>query len=282
MVGRVYRVRIVAVEAWTVVLELEEPYAVAYASFDRVPSVFLRLETDAGFVGFGSASPDPDVTGETHETVLRALVEIAEPRLRGCDALSWRRHLARMAEALPDQPSARAAVDIALHDLLGKAAGLPVFRLLGGRRSSMATSVTIGILDEASTVERARRWARRGFVRLKIKGGQACEEDIARVRRVREAVGPAIGLSFDANQGYTVDEAIRFARDTAAARLEFLEQPVARADLGLLAEVRRSAGLPVMADEAVLSPADALAVARHRAADLVNLKLMKTGASAEP
>src|SRR5689334_8357714 len=98
-------------------LPLEEPYAVAYAALDCAPNVFVRVETDAGIVGFGSASPDPEVTGETHHTVLRALTEVAEPLLRGEDPLAWRRHLARLAAALPGEPSARAAVDIALHDL---------------------------------------------------------------------------------------------------------------------------------------------------------------------
>jgi L-Ala-D/L-Glu epimerase len=269
--------RIVRVEAWTIELAMEEPYAIAYADVASAPNVFVRLITDGGKVGLGCASPDPDVTGETHESILRGITEIVEPALRGEDALAWRRHLGTLESVLPAAPSARAAVDIAFHDLLGKVAGLPLWRLLGGTRTAIETSITIGVLDEPSTLERAQRWVRRGFRRLKIKGGKACDEDIARMRRVREEVGPHVGLSFDANQGYGVEDAIRFARETARVGLEFLEQPTPKARIADLARVRGAGVCPIMADEPVLSATDVLTVIRERSADLVNVKLMKSG-----
>lgn len=148
--------RITRVEAWPVTMRLKEPYTIAYETVDTVTNVFARIETDSGIVGFGCAAPDKPVTGETAESVLTAIRAVVEPIVKGCDPLRTALLLARLTTAIPSGPSARAAVDMALHDILGKAAGLPIWKLLGGYRDCIKTSVTIGILPENQTVERAR------------------------------------------------------------------------------------------------------------------------------
>jgi L-alanine-DL-glutamate epimerase-like enolase superfamily enzyme len=166
---------------------------------------------------------------------------------------------------------------MALHDLLGKAAGLPLWRILGGYRRSITTSVTIGILDEGATVARARDLVAMGFRALKIKGGRAVEEDCEKVLRVRAAVGPKIELRFDANQGYSVEQALEFVQRTRSASVVILEQPTPREHPDLMGRLVADAPIAVMADESLMSLRDAFAIARRDFADMVNVKLMKVG-----
>ncbi len=273
--------KIVAVEAWSVQMALAVPYAIAYERVERVENVFVRTTTDGPVVGYGCAAPDPVVTGESAATVLAGIQQIAEPRLRGADPLRLVQHVEELRLALAGQPSALAAVDMALHDILGKAAGLPLWRLLGGFRDRIATSVTIGILPEAETVAQARAFVERGFGCLKLKGGTDVDLDGARVLAVRKAVGPEVELRFDANQGYTFDQSVRFVAAVAPARVELLEQPTARDELELLARVTAAVKIPVMADESLMSSKDAFRLAGEELADMVNVKLMKVGGIVE-
>jgi L-alanine-DL-glutamate epimerase-like enolase superfamily enzyme len=174
-----------------------------------------------------------------------------------------------------------AAVDMALHDILGKAAGLPLWRLLGGYRDRIRTSVTVGILPLEETVSRASGFVGQGFRCLKLKGGKDPGLDVRRVMAVREAVGPKIELRFDANQGYSVEDSQRFVADTREARLEVLEQPTPVGQPDLLGRVTESVHLPVMADESLMTLRDAFRIARRDLADMVNIKLMKVGGIAE-
>jgi L-alanine-DL-glutamate epimerase-like enolase superfamily enzyme len=274
-------VRIRSLEAWAVDLRLSEPYSIAYETVTSVANIFVRLTTDGRHVGLGCAAPDLAVTGETAASVLDALQVMAEPVLRGDDPLRGARILESLHEPLSAHPSALAAVDMALHDLLGKRAGLPLWQLLGGYRDRILTSVTIGILPVDETVARSRSRVAEGFRALKLKGGRDVDEDVERVLRTREAVGEAIDLRFDANQGYSFEDSIRFVEATRPARLEIFEQPTPKGEPDLLGRVAGSVPLPVMADESLLTLRDAFRLARRDLADMVNVKLMKVGGIAE-
>jgi len=163
--------RITRLDAWRVRLPLVEPYSIAYATTEVADNVFVRLETNSALAGYGAASPDLEVTGDTTDSVLAGLLTRAEPIVKGRDPLNMAAILRDLAAAFATAPSALAAVDIALHDLKAKIAGLPLWQLLGGYRSSIQTSVTIGILPEAETIDAARRWVEKGFSYLKLKGG---------------------------------------------------------------------------------------------------------------
>jgi len=269
--------RVARVEAWRVDMGLAEPYTIAYETVDRVSNVLVRLDLDVGPSGYGCAAPDAAVTGETPEAVLTALRDVAEPILRGADPLRRLVHIETLQKELVDLPSARAAVDMALHDLLGKLAGQPTCRILGGFRERIRTSVTIGILPCAETVARALDLVGQGFRALKLKGGLDADEDAERVLRVRGAVGPEIELRFDANQGYSVDSSLRFVALTRGARLELVEQPTPRGQPDLMGRVVESSPVPVMADESLMGLRDAFRIARGDLADMVNIKLMKAG-----
>ena len=272
--------RIRSVEAWRADFRLAEPYEIAYETIDSAPNVFLRVVTDS-CVGYGSAAPDMEVTGESADTVLQFLTDQAAPVLRGADPLRRARLLEELRDSASKQPSALAAVDMALHDIMGKKAGLPLWRLLGGYRDRIRTSVTIGILPLEETVSRANRFVGQGFRCLKIKGGKDPDLDARRVMAVRDAVGSRVELRFDANQGYSVEESQTFVAATREARLEVFEQPTPRGQPDLLGRVTASVHLPVMADESLLTLRDAFRIARRDLADMVNVKLMKVGGIAE-
>ncbi len=273
--------QITGLEAWPVTLVLTEPYTIAYETVTKVTNVFLRLETNGVHVGYGCAAPDLEITGETADGVAAFLDDVVRPILLGQDPLRTAALLELLRPHLRTHRSGVAAADMALHDLLGQVAGLPLWRLLGGFRDRIATSVTIGILPEAETLERAEDWVHQGFHCLKIKGGLEVESDIARLTSLRSRFGSRIELRFDANQGYTLEQALRFVEGTRGVGVTILEQPTPRDQPELLAKVTRAIPLPVMADESIMGLLDAFALARDGLADMVNVKLMKVGGIAE-
>jgi L-Ala-D/L-Glu epimerase len=273
--------KIVQIEAWPVPLALNEPYAIAYETVRDTTNLFLRLETSSGLNGYGCAAPDEPVTGETVDMLLKAVGSVVIPLLKGGNPLRRAKLMQDLKTHLKDRPSLLAAVDMALLDILGKICGLPLWKILGGFRDRMKTSVTIGILPEKETLEQALHWKGLGFRALKLKGGLNVDSDIARLLRVREVVGKSMELRFDANQGFTVEDSLRFVEKTRKARLALMEQPTPRGAPDLLKCVTRKASIPVMADESLMTLRDAFRIARGDLADMVNIKLMKVGGIGE-
>lgn len=273
--------KITRVDAWPVVMPLEEPYTIAYETISSTTNVFLVIETNKGLSGFGCAAPDLEVTGETPEGTLQAARDIVAPALTGSDPLRPVMLLERLKPHLCGHPALMAGVDMALYDLMAKVAGMPLWKLLGGFRDRIKTSVTIGILPMEETVEMARRWLKEGFKSLKLKGGRSVEADIEKVLKIREVAGGSVELRFDANQGYTLEQTVRFVEGVRSAKLELIEQPTPRGEPDLLGRVCSSVHLPVMADESLMNLRDAFRLARRDLADMVNIKLMKVGGITE-
>ena len=270
--------RIVSADIAPITFRLREGYRIAGASFATAFNVILKLGTSDGRTGFGCASPAEEVTGETADLCLAALRDLLVPLLLGADACDLQGLAAQAVEAAPDSPAARAAVDIALHDLLGQRAGQPLAKLLGLRRDRLLTSITLGIEDDpAATLDRALRHVGAGFTILKVKVGENWEADASLIRSLRGALGAGIALRADGNQGYSEAQARSFLGALRPGDLELLEQPLAAADLDGMARLARDFDLPIMADESLRSEEDARKIVGARAADLVNLKLMKSG-----
>ena len=273
--------RITALEAWPVTMRLAVPYTIAYESVDSAINIFLRIETNQGITGFGCAAPDLQVTGESAEDVLRVFTDIIQPSLKGSDPHRIAFLLHRLQLYLKNNPSALAMVDMALHDILGKSTGMSIFKLFGGFRIRIKTSITIGILPPDETILKAKEFVLQGFKSIKIKGGQNVDLEAEKILKVREAVGKNIELRFDANQGYSVEDTLKFVEKTRPANLELIEQPTPRAELDQLGTVTSGVSIPVMADESLMNLRDAFRLARRDLMDMINVKLMKVGGISE-
>ena len=265
-----------AVELVPVDLGLRLPYRTAYhaEAVESIAAIFVRLETRQGGEAWGCTAFDPAVTGETAEGVMQACQACAD-RARELSPLNIEYALDELAGLTRGSPSALCAFDLAFHDLLGLAAGMPLHRLLGGYRNRIQTSITIGILPLGDSVRLARHRAEQGFRILKVKGGLDPEEDVRRVRAIHRAL-PRFILRLDADQGYTVEQALDVAR-ALAGKLEMLEQPTPADDLDALEQVTRLSPVPILADESVARPRSALEVAQRRAADGMSVKLTACG-----
>jgi L-alanine-DL-glutamate epimerase-like enolase superfamily enzyme len=267
--------QITHVEVIPVELSLRLPYRTAHgAELDRVGAVFVRVETRQGDVAWGCTAIDPAVTDETLQDVTRVCQACAD-RALDLNPLNTEFALAELAELAEGAPSVLCAFDIAFHDLLGLAAGLPLYRLLGGYRQRIQTSITIGLSSVKETVELARDRARQGFRILKLKGGLDAREDVRRVQAVQDAL-PSLTLRLDADQGYTVRQALDVTR-ALVGQLEMLEQPTPADDLDALRQVTRRSSVPILADESVAGPPSALEIASRRAAHGLSVKLAACG-----
>jgi L-Ala-D/L-Glu epimerase len=270
------RTRIVDAEFTPFDMPLKQIFRTALGAESVESEVLVRLRTADGRTGWGEASPYWAVTSETQATNL-ALAKDLTAFVRDRDPFTVARILGEMDAFSPGNPSIKAAFEMALWDLCGKIAGQPVYRLLGGYRDSFATDATVSLDEPATMAEGARRIAGQGFKSLKVKVGEGPEKDIERVAAVREAAGAAVEIRIDANQGWSPSDAIRALRGMEKYRLQLCEQPVPYWDWEGLKHVRENASVPIMADESVHSPHDAITAARMEAVDMINIKLMKSG-----
>ena len=258
-------------------IPLTRPYTIATARYDRVTNFVVELRAGRQR-GVGIASPDPDVTGETVGMCREALREDALEWLVGCDVGHLQGICRALARSMKDTPAARAAVDIALHDLLARRLELPLVELLGGEIRGMSTSITIGIEGVDATLEEAREYLGRGFRILKVKLGRDLEEDVERLHRLREECGVGVGIRVDANQGYAPGQVVDFVERTRHLGIELIEQPLpaGRPDpMGALPEGIRGM---LAADESLLDEVDALRlIGPPRTCGIFNIKLMKCG-----
>ncbi len=253
----------------------KEPFVIASGSATTATNIIVRVES-GNLVGVGNACPN-SVTRETSESVVAALNALI-PVLKAREFDSALAFAEAMDAALPRNPAAKAGLDTAFHDLLAKDRKVPLYQLLGGGfRDSILTDMTIGIMDLDATVARAQHWVREGFRALKIKVGLNPENDLERVRAVRDAIGPDIELRVDGNQAFSFESARAFGTRIADLGVVVFEQPLAATDLNGMKVLTENCPVLVMADEMVLTPNDVMVVRWGGCAKAVNLKLMKHG-----
>lgn len=246
--------------------------------------VLVRITTDDGLVGYGEATPLPDWggdfgrrSGETQATVISLINRVFGPALIGFDPTRVTAARQVMDKLVVGNSYAKCAVDIALHDLWGKSAGLPIYRLLGGAvRESVPVAHMVGLMDEGHAVEEGAAAVTDGVRALQIKGGVDPERDVRLVKALRKAVGAGVTLRLDANQGYGhAKSAIRMVARLVDAGVDLVEQP----SVGhpFMAEVTAASAVPIIADESCWDVNDALEVVRSRAADCISIYLAKAG-----
>ena len=269
--------KIIQAMAIPVELQLKEPFAIANETIEVADNILIRLETETGIIGWGCSTPDA-VTSETKDTVLRNF-EAAKRLVIGCDPTRINLVNFALDSDIKGNSSLKAGINMALYDIIGKMAGIPLFRLLGGYREKIATSVTIGLNNTNLMVEKAKQIVSDGFKFIKIKCGINADDDIENIIAIREAVGPTIKLRLDANEGYSVEEALRIVKtlEKNAVAIEMLEQPTKADYLYSLKDVARQCSVPIMADETALTLRDSFKLVRLEIADMINIKLMKIG-----
>jgi L-alanine-DL-glutamate epimerase-like enolase superfamily enzyme len=271
-------VTIVAVDTRVEAIPLARPYTITFRTVTSIETVVVRVHDGEGRVGLGAASPEPHVTGEDNEACQAALAPAALEWLIGRDVRTLPALARTLGRRLGATPAARAALDMALHDLWAQALGLPLCDLLGRAHASLPTSITIGIKPTDEALAEADEYVGRGFVAIKVKIGRNLDEDIERLRKLRERVGPAIALRADANQGYTVEQTRKLFAETAPLGLELVEQPIAAPATRTLAALPADMRARIAADEGLLTPEDALALcAQPQPCGVFNIKLMKCG-----
>ncbi len=264
------------IEVYPVTLGYKEPFRIAPGASTESHNVIVKIVTDYSVIGWGESSPSQRVTGETAETVIKTLDKIA-PKLIGMCPLRIEQNVELMDSIVNGNPAAKAAMDIALHDILGKTARKPLFMLMGGYRTEVLTDLTLGIKSPKEMARDAVKVVKKGFKALKVKVGVNPAEDVERIRLIREAVGGDIEIRIDANQGWTPKQAIEVLNKMEKFNIQFAEQPVPAEDIKGSIKVRKNSPIPIMADESVHSPEDALRLIQAEAVDLINIKLMKSG-----
>ncbi|HET6359167.1 dipeptide epimerase [Streptomyces sp.] len=270
--------KIASVHTRVVRAPYRRPFVISSGTSPELISLVVEVRTSDGESGFGEASPMTAYTGETLAGLEAALTEHAAPALIGRDPRDLAGAHTAMDAAIRGQHLAKAALDIALHDLAARAAGWPVHLLLGGCvRPRVPTTWVVGLGTVEEMVEEATAYAAKGFTHIKVKGGEDPDLDIGLVRSVRESVPDSVELSLDANEGYDPGTAARTVARLADAGLDLVEQPLPRWDLTGMAALRAGGGVRVMADESMQSPHDALEIVRRGAADVLNIKILKVG-----
>lgn len=241
------------------------------------PFLLVRVHTDEGLHGLGEVSCTPRWSGEDQVTAAHFIHTILGPALCGEDPRDIERLTARMRAVLAGHAFTKAALEMALWDILGKSTGLPVYRLLGGAvRDFVPTKWSISGVEPDRAAGIARWALEQGFTTMKVKVGIDPMQDVARVRAVREAVGPDVRLGVDANGAWPPRMAVRMIRRLEEFGIYFAEQPVPPGDFAWLADVRRQVSIPIVADESVYSPQDALAIVKARAADALSIYVGKS------
>lgn len=254
----------------------EEPMKIAFATITDMETCIIKVITDEDVTGYGEAAPFPYVTGDNLETVISVGKDLKEA-LVGIDPRSIGTVHRIMDSQYTGNSAVKAGIDIACYDIAAKSAGLPLYKYLGGSDPELVSDVTIGIDTPERMAEAALNWVRKGFGIIKVKLGEDIETDAARIRAIREAVGDEIRIRIDANQGWSVRDAIRISRELDRLGVDLIEQPVPWHDFDGLAEIRKSSPVSIAADESCHSIYDASRLVKIRAVDVVNIKLMKCG-----
>ena len=271
--------KITEVKLGKIAVPLRVPFKTALRTVACVNDIIVEIHTDTGAVGYGEAPPTGVITGDTTDSILGAMRDHIIKTIVGRDVDDFENLCIALNRCIMKNTSAKAATDMALWDLYGQLYKIPVYKMLGGSRKQIVTDITISVNDPDEMARDAINAMERGYDCLKVKVGSDPSKDVDRLRAIREAVGNKPAIRIDANQAWKPKEAVRSLNQMQEKGLdiEFVEQPVLAHDFEGLKYVSEHASVPVLADESVFSPEDAVKIMQMRAADYVNIKLMKCG-----
>lgn len=262
-------------------LPLKTPFITAKRRLDVLKYYVVKICTDTGLIGIGGCSPTPVITGDTDGSIVYAITEHYAPLLIGREVTP--ELLCFVQNALFRNTSPKAALDIAIYDLLAKGADTDILGYLGGGRRFVESDVTVSIGSGEKVIGDIEKAIEDGFKSIKIKLGRGYDEDMKRIREISEAVPNGITVRFDANQAWNRDEAVKIINSAydLPLQIDLFEQPLDAFDIDGMAYVTRNTRIPILADESIFDVHDAKRVIDAGAADLINIKLMKCGGISE-
>jgi muconate cycloisomerase len=250
----------------------------ARGSHAASPFLLVKIHTTGGVVGLGEVSCTPRWSGEDQVSAAHFIRTYMAPRLEGQDPLQVEPLARTIDTVVARNYFTKAALEMALWDIRGKAEGVPVYRLLGGAvRQTVPTKWSVSGVEPETAADIASWAVQQGFRAMKVKVGIESDADVARVAAVRSAVGPDVRIGVDANGGWQPDTAVQVVERLYRHEVFFVEQPVAPSDLPGMADVRRRIRVPVIADESVFTLQDAAAVIGAGAADVLSVYVGKAG-----
>ena len=271
--------KITAIHLYAIHLPLHVPFVVSYHSYDYMPSVIVKIETDEGIVGYGEGVADEHVTGESWEGVYHILKNTLAPVILGKNPMEIEKIHELMNQSIYGAPTAKAAIDIACFDIMGKKLQQPIYQLIGGRyHDDFPITHVLSIAEPEAMAFEAESMVEKGYRSFKMKVGTNVGIDIERIKAVRSRVGKEIAIRVDVNQGWknsaTTLAALNQLQD---CQLDWVEQPVVADDIDGMVEIKSKTVIPLMIDEGLKGSREMLEIIQKRAADKVNIKLMKCG-----
>jgi L-Ala-D/L-Glu epimerase len=264
------------IEIYQSPIKLREPFIISLGQVDYAENILVVIRTDNGLTGYGECSPFKTIQGESMETcyvVGRYLGKV----LLGMDPRNMKECSMRMDGIIYGNTSIKSAFDMALYDIASQHSGMPLYQYLGGNNhKTIATDYTVSISNAEKMAQDAKRIKSGGFQVIKVKLGGSKEQDVERIRLIREAIGPGLPVRIDANQGWTAETALEILRNLAPYDIQHCEEPIPRWDFMKLPEIRSKSPIPIMADESCCDHHDARRLIDLGACDSLNIKLGKS------
>lgn len=271
--------KIKQIEIFAVNLPLIKPFIISYATYPNIQSIIVKMTTECGLVGWGESVPDEHITGETPHSVYAMLKHTLAPLMVGQNPMEFEKIHELMDQAVHRAPAAKAAIDIACWDLAGKKLGVPVYQLLGGRyHEKFPVTHVLSIDDPEKMANEAEEKVQEGYASFKMKVGMDVAGDVKRIQAVRQRVGDEIAIRVDVNQGWVNSaNTLQALRHLESVGIDWLEQPVHQDDIDAMVEIKAKSTVPLMIDEGIRDMNNMREIIAKRAADKVNIKLMKCG-----
>ncbi len=270
--------KITRIEIFPAQIPLSEPFVISKGALTHARTTIVRIHSDQGLYGTGECCPFRSIHAETQAGTVAIAKDLAVALL-GEDPAEINKHVQTLNRMFVGKASVKGAFDMALYDLNAKTLEMPLYRYLGGHRDkTIVTDNTISLLDKEKMVEKALSFVQKGFSILKVKlGERPSSKDVERMEAIRAAVGDDITLRIDANQGWNYLEARKALEGMADLHIEHCEEPIHAENLPDQVRINAESPIPIMADEAVFTSADAIRIIAANAANMINIKLGKSG-----
>lgn len=271
--------KITSIAIYAIRLPLKQPFVISYHTYKDMPSIIVKVETDEGLIGYGEAVPDEHVTGETWEGTYQVIKHTLGPAILGINPMEIEKVHEIMDKLIYQAPAAKAAIDIACYDLIGKKLQVPVYQLIGGRyHEQFPITHVLSIGEPEKMATEALEQVSKGYTSFKIKVGRDVNGDVARIKAVADSVKDKAVIRVDVNQGWqTAAATLKGIKALETVDIDWLEQPVSADDIDGMAFIRSHSTVSLMIDEGLKGARELKEIIQKNACDRINIKLMKCG-----